>query len=355
MRRLGKASDPKPARPAAAGGKGGNRRPSGPEKAAILMLVLGADRAGRLLALMDDREIEAITRTMAGVGAIGTGQVEGLIREFADRLSAPGSLVGSPERMERFLRGTMTEDRVRRILDPLQIPAGRTIWEKLSGINEGVLANYLKAEYPQTVALVLSAISPVQAGRVLAVLPDDVAADVMLRMLHSGPVTKEAVAEVERALGKELAGNLLSGRSQDNCGKVAEIFNRLDPDTQTRFLAALGARDQEAAQRIKALMFTFDHLAGINARGIQALIRETRKPLLAMALKGANDSTRELFMANMSQRAAWMLQEDIEALGNVRQSKVWEAQAEVITLAQQLLRQGAIFMDATDEDEEVIL
>src|SRR5450830_1623677 len=157
---------------------------TGPQKAAILMLSLAEEQSSKLFGMMDDEEIKEISQSMANLGNVNAGLVERLFVEFADQISSTGSLVGSFESTERLLMKTLPKDRVDMIMEEIRGPAGRTMWDKLGNVNETVLANYLKNEYPQTVAVVLAKIKPDHAARVLSLLPENFAMEVIMRMLR---------------------------------------------------------------------------------------------------------------------------------------------------------------------------
>jgi len=151
------------------------RNLTGPQKAAIFMLALSEEQAGKLFEMMDDEEIRELSQNMANLGTVSAAVVERLFVEFADQLSSAGSLVGTYDSTERLLMKTIGKERVDQIMEEIRGPAGRTMWDKLGNVNEAVLANYLKNEYPQTVAVVMSKIKPDHAARVLALLPENFA------------------------------------------------------------------------------------------------------------------------------------------------------------------------------------
>ncbi len=231
-------------------------------------------------------------------------------------MSASGALMGNYDATERLLQQYLPADRVGGIMDEIRGPAGRNMWEKLSNVQEEVLANYLKNEYPQTIAVVLSKLRPEHAARVLAILPEDMALDVVNRMLKMEAVQKEVIERVEQTLRTEFMSNLSQTRRRDAHEVMAEIFNNFDRQTETRFLTALEEDNREAAERIKALMFTFDDLIKLDAGSAQTLMRHIDKDKLAIALKGATETVRAvLLLSNMSSRAAKMLNDDMAALG----------------------------------------
>ncbi|CAN0308457.1 unnamed protein product [Discosporangium mesarthrocarpum] len=330
------------------------RSVTGPEKAAIMMLAVGEEGAAKLFSMMDDEEIREISQTMANLGTIDAGVVEKLFVDFVEQMASTGSLTGSMSSTEKLLNKVLSEDRVDAIMEEIRGPAGRTMWDKLANVNEQVLANYLKNEYPQTVAVVMSKIRSDHAAKVLAVLPESFAMEVIMRMLRMEAVQKEVLDDVERTLRSEFMSNLARSQRRDAHEMMAEIFNNFDRQSEGRFISALEERSRESAEKIKSLMFTFDDLASLDSSGIQTVLRSIEKEKLAIALKGASDTLRDLFFANMSERAGKILKEDMETLGPVRLSDVDEAQVYIVTTAKNLAEQGEIMIvDSTSEDELV--
>jgi flagellar motor switch protein FliG len=332
----------------------GIRHLSGPQKAAVFMLALDEENARQLFEMMDDDEIRELSQTMANVGTVQSATVEQLFLEFADQLSGSGSLVGSFDSTERMLRNALDPERVGHIMDEIRGPAGRTMWDKLGNVNEAVLANYLKNEYPQTVAVVLSKVKPDHASRVLALLPENFAMEVVTRMLRMETVQKEVLDHVERTLRNEFMTNLARTDRQDSHELMADIFNNLDRNTESRFMDALEERNREAEDRIRQLMFTFDDLIRVDPGGIQAILRQVDKDQLAMALKGGADEVKELFFRNMSERAGKMMREDMEAMGAVRLRDVDEAQAAIVSAAKALADAGEIVIAGSGDDDELV-
>ncbi len=327
---------------------------SGPQKAAIFMLALGEEHSSKLFEMMDDEEIRELSQTMASLGTIDSKMVERLFVEFADQLSSTGSLVGTYNSTERLLGKALSPERVELIMEEIRGPAGRTMWDKLGNVNETVLANYLKNEYPQTVAVVLSKIRADHASRVLSVLPESFALEVIMRMLRMEAVQKEILDGVERTLRTEFMTNLARTQRRDSHEAMADIFNNLDRGTENRFMTALEERNRESAERIKQLMFTFDDLIRVDPAGIQVILRQVEKDQLAIALKGAADEVKDLFFSNMSERAGKMMREDMEAMGAVRLKDVDEAQAAIVASAKALADAGEIIISTGTEEDELI-
>ena len=327
---------------------------AGPEKAAILMLALGEEHATKMFSMMDDEEIKEISQTMSSLGTIGSNIVERLFVEFADQLSSTGSLVGSFDTTERLLSKVLSEDRVNGIMEEIRGPAGRTMWDKLNNVNEAVLANYLKNEYPQTVGVVLSKLKPGHSAAVLSLLPENFSMEVIMRMLRMEAVQKEVLDNIEKTLRTEFMSNLARGSRGDNHELMADIFNSLDRQSQDRFLTALEERNRDSAEKIKALMFTFEDLARLDNNGVQTLLRQVEQDKLALALKGSTDQMRDLFFKNMSERAGKMMREDMDAQGPVRLSDVEESQMMIVQLAKELAAQGQIVISEGGGEDEMV-
>jgi flagellar motor switch protein FliG len=332
----------------------GKRPLTGRERAAVLMLALGEQYGAKIWGMLDDDELRELSVAMSAIGAIEADVVENLLLEFVTRMSASGALMGSYEATERLLQQYLPPERVGAIMEQIRGPAGRNMWEKLSNVQEEVLANYLKNEYPQTVAVVLSKIRSEHAARVLAILPEDLALDVVNRMLRMEAVQKEVLERVELTLRTEFMSNLSQTRRRDAHEVMAEIFNNFDRQTETRFLTALEEDNRESAERIKTLMFTFDDLVKLDPGSAQTLMRHIEKDKLAVALKGASEPIRQFFMSNMSTRAAKMLADDMGAMGPVRLRDVDEAQVLLVNLAKDLAAKGEIVISKTRGEEELI-
>ena len=326
----------------------------GPQKAAILVMALGEEHAQQLFALMDDEEIRELSSAMSTLGQVSSSVLERLFVDFAEQISSTGSLVGSFESTERLLAKVMDGDRASTIMEELRGPAGRTMWDKLGNVNEAVLANYLKNEYPQTVAVVLTKIRPDHASRVLTSLPESFAMEVVMRMLRMEAVQKDVVDEVEKTLRTEFMSNLARTQRQDSHEVMADIFNNLDRASESRFLGALEERNRDSAERIKSLMFTFEDLSKLDASSVQTLLRAVDKDKLAIALKGAPETLTDLFFSNMSERASKIMREDMQAMGPVRLSDVDESQQDIVLMAKDLAARGEIIISEGKGDDELV-
>jgi len=319
---------------------------------AILLLSIGEEQAVKVFRKLEEHEIRDISREMSQLGHVSNDDVENAIKRFTSEVATGASLVGTWENTERMLRKFMDDERVSEFLEEMRGPAGKTMWEKLNNVNEETLAAYLQNEYPQTAALIISKISPNHAANVLAVLPKEFAYEIIERMLVLDNVPREIVLNVEKTLKNEFMRNLSSKNKRNNHEMLADIFNSLDRGTESTFMEMLEHQNSNDAEMIRNFMFTFDDMTKIDPQGIQAILREADKEKLPIALKGANSDVKALFLENMSERAAKILQEDIEAMGPVRVKDVDEAQQAIIGTAKELIDMGQIIiLDENSKDE----
>ncbi|HRH19674.1 MAG TPA: flagellar motor switch protein FliG [Brevundimonas sp.] len=329
------------------------KRLTGPEKAAVILLALGEEHT-RLWEGLDEEEIKEISQAMAALGNVQANVVEDIMVEFVSGVGGAGSLMGSFEQTQRLLTAFMPPDKVDGLMEEIRGPAGRTMWDKLGNVNEVVLANYLKNEYPQTVAVVLSKVKPEHASRVLTALPEDFALECVQRMLRMEPVQREILDKIEQTLRNEFMSNLARTSKRDSHEMMAEIFNNFDRQTESRFVTALEERNRESAERIRALMFVFEDLSRLDPGGVQTLLRAVEKDQLGLAMKGASDTLREMFFSNMSERAAKIMREDMESMGPVRLKDVDNAQTAMVQVAKDLAAKGEIMLAGQSGDDELI-
>jgi len=327
---------------------------TGPEKAAIFMLALGEEHTAKIFEHMDDEEIMEISQTMANLGKVSANVVERLFVDFAEQMSSTNALVGTLDSTERLLTKILGADKVGSIMEEIRGPAGRTMWEKLGNVNEEILANFLQKEYPQTVSVVMSKIQTEHAARVLALLPENFALEVIHRMLRMEAVQKEVLEDVEKTLRAEFMSNLARTQRRDSHELMAEIFNSLERSVETKFMEELERSAPESAEKIRSLMFTFEDLLKLDPSAIQTLIRAVDKDKLPTALKGATETLRDLFFSNMSERAAKIMKEDMAAMGPVRLKDVEESQQYVVSVTKDLEARGEIVISTGNEEDELI-
>ncbi len=327
---------------------------SGQQKAAILMLSLDEEKSSAIFSLMDDEEIKELSVIMASLGKVNSSVIEPLFAEFTERMSSSGTLIGTFESTERLLAKALDKSKVTSIMEEIRGPVGRTMWDKLGNVNEHVLATYLKGEYPQTIAVILSKIKPDHAAKVMALLPEKFAMEIVLRMLKMDSVQKDVLDGLEKTLRKEFMSSLSKSTRRDSHELIADIFNALDRNTETKFMEALEERNKESAERVKSLMFTFEDLIRIGSQGVQVLLRNIDKEKLAIALKSSSDNIKDLFFNNMSVRAGKIIKEDMESMGPVRLRDVEEAQQYIVSTTKDLANAGEIVISEGRESDELV-
>jgi flagellar motor switch protein FliG len=330
------------------------RRLTGIEKAAVVLLSMEEASASKLFEMMTEEEIKEISHAMSNLGALDNSTIDNLVNDFTVQVSTSAGLIGNPENTEKLLTKYLSADKVSAIMEEIRGPAGKNTWDKLSNVNEDTLASYLKNEYPQTIALIMSKIDAKHAAKVMAILPEDLTYEVMLRMLTMEPVKKEVLDRVEKTLKSEFISTLTKTQAANSYELLAEIFNNFDRSNEQKFMAMLEKNSPESAQSVRDLMLTFEDLSSIGASGVQVLLQNVDKNKLPIALKGASEAMRKLFLDNMSKRAAKILQEDIEGLGPVRLKDVDEAQVNIVNIAKTLADNGQIVLSSDSGEDEYV-
>ena len=327
---------------------------TGYEKAAVLLLSVGDAYSAKLLASLEEDEIRMISQSMSELGAVSSVIVEQLFVEFSEQVATTGNLVNPPEITERILRKVREENPGDETLEQIASYEGHSMWEKLSNVSEQQLANYLKNEYPQTIAVVMAKLKPQHAAKVMEFLPETLSMEVIERMLDLESVKKEVFDDVEETLHREFISTLSRQDTRDTHEAVAEIINGMDRSTEAKLMNMLEETDSGAANKIRSLMFTFEDLANINAAGIQTLVRSVDKKRLVIALKGASEKVRWAFFENMSERSEKLMHEDMHHLGPIRLREVDEAQAEILEIAKDLATRGEIMIGTSINDHKTI-
>lgn len=326
---------------------------TGLQRAAVLPLALGDTYGKEVWEMLDEEEIRLLTAEMTQLGTIESQVVESLFQDFATKAQAV-SLRGDFEGTERLLNKILPKGTVDVIMEEMRGPAGRNMWQKLTNVQPQLLANYLKNEYPQTIAVILSKLRADHTARVLSELPPALGEQVVNRMLTMGPVPRDVLQEIDGALRREFIASLTRAARRDPHEQMADIMNQLGRNEEGRFLNAITRENPDGADKIKALMFTFEDLSNLDRAGIQTLLRSLDKSMLAQALKGASETLRNLFLSNMTQRAGKMLRDEMDNLGPMRLKDVDEAQQSVVRTVKQLEADGLLQLDRSGEAEEMV-
>ncbi len=329
-------------------------RYNGLERAAALMLALGEEHGAPIWRGLSLDEVKELSTCISSLGRVQASSIEYLLRAFTSEVAGMRNLHGSFDSTERLLAAVLSPEQVKEIMEDIRGPAGRTMWDKLSNVSETVFAGYLKNEHPQTVAVIMQKLRHDHAARVLGELPIEMANDVVLRMLRMDTVQKDVIQQVEVTLRGEFMSNLARAQRVDPHDALAEVFNALDHTTEERMLRALDESAPESAERIRSLMFTFEDLGRLLPSAVQVIVRQCNKRELALALKGAPEDIKTLFLGVMSTRAAKLMRDDLAAMGPIRARDCEEAQGSLVRLAKSLGERGEIILADPKSDELMI-
>ena len=329
---------------------------TGRRKAAILLVILGPDKAAQVLKHLDDETVEQLTIEIANVGSVSDEERRTVLQEFqnimrAKEMIAKGGLEYAKEVLERAFGPEKAAKIIERLISSLQVKP----FDFIKTADPVQIVNFLQNEHPQTVALVLSYLEPGLAAQVLGSLPEDLQVEVLKRIALLERTSPDIVREIERNLEKKLSGFV--GQSFSKIGGIdtaAEIMNNVDRTTERSIMEKLAADNPELAEEIRRKMFVFEDILKLDDRSVQLVLREVDTKDLAVALKGASDELKEKIFRNMSKRAAQLLKDEMEYMGPVRVKDVEEAQQKIISVIRRLEEAGEIVI-ARGGGEELIM
>ncbi|EIC21959.1 flagellar motor switch protein FliG [Thiorhodovibrio frisius] len=316
---------------------------TGPEQAAVFLMSLGERAASSVMKHMGPKEVQKVGTAMASLERVSRGQVDYVIQQFSDAVQDQTSLgIGSDEYVRSVLTNALG-DKAGGIIDRILLGRNSKGIEALKWLDARSIADMIRNEHPQIVAIVMSHLDPDQAAETLLFLPDRMQSDIILRIATLDGVQPQALQELDEILETQLAGkssaqsSLIGGEQA-----AANILNFMDGSKEAVVMEGVSQVDEDLAERIQELMFVFANLIDVDDRGIQTLLREVSTDNLVIALKGADEELRDKIFKNMSKRAGEMLREDLEAKGPVRLSDVESAQKEILATARRLSESGEI-------------
>ena len=331
---------------------------SGPQKVAVVMVILGDRISAEVLKHLDEDEVAAIGKEIARIPPITSEEAEAILGEFHTMsLAQDYVLKGGIDYARRMLVNAFGPDSARRILDRLVKALGSDAvsFDALQKADPQQLAKFIHNEHPQTIALVLSHLSSSQAAGLLFSLPPELRADVALRMANLDQISPEIISKIAGIIGSKLkALGELSRESYGGVRAVAEIFNRLDSTSSKEILDHIEKRDLGLADTIRHLMFVFEDLLLVDQNGMKELIARIDRKLLTIALKGTSEQLRNHFLQCMSQRGADMMREDMESLGPVKIKEVEASQQQIIAVVRQLESEGVLSLKGAGGDQYVV-
>ena len=318
---------------------------TGLRKAAILMMALGDESSGHVLKHLHESEIERLALEVASLGQIPPEVGEQVLDEFHQMSSAAAFIQeGGVEHAKRLLTNSLGPEVSKRILDRVvRTFTSHSGFATLEKANPQQLSKFILGEHPQTIALILAHLNAGAAALLVSQLPDELRADVLIRMASLEDVSPEVVGRISSVIDARL--RTLGGPTREQRGgvrAVAELFNRLDRGISQPALERIEAESPDIGVAIRNLMFVFDDLKGVEENGIREIANRADKKALTVALKGASEEIRQKFFKNMSKRAVDLLKEEMEVMGAVRLRDVEKAQQEVVAIARKLEEEGLI-------------
>lgn len=324
------------------------------DEVAALLLAMGKPAAGRLLKYFEPDEIKRITRSATKLGSVSAGQLDEIVDNFSGEFGSSGNLIGTLQEVEKLLSGLLPADQIADMLAELRGDVTRSVWERMSGVSETVVASYLVKEHPQTAALILSRIKPAAAAKVMAHLPQPVRNTVMRRMLTFKPVVEEIMQTIEKALHEDFLINGSRNSGADTHAKMADIINKMERNQIDDVLSGLAESRPKSVEILKGLLFTFDDLVKLAPRARTTLFDAVPNDRLILALKGTDPEFRTIILSALSARVRRMVEHELNGGEPAAQKDVMEARRSITDLALEMSGRGEIEINAGGEVETLI-
>lgn len=326
---------------------------TGTERAAVLLMTLGEQDAAAILKHMSPKEVQRVGEAMASMSNVNRETVDHVLAQFCDTVDEQTELgIGNEDYLRNVLVNALGEDKAGNVIDRILMGHNAKGLETLKWMEPRAIAELIRLEHPQIIAIVLSYLESDHAAEVLAALPENMRTDVIIRVATLDGIQPSALHELDETLEKQFAGHADSLKSAGVGGikTAANLLNFVDTSLETQIMDLVKQQDEELGQNIQEQMFVFDNLVDVDDRGIQALLREISSENLIVALKGADESVKDKIVKNMSKRASEMLLDDLDAKGPVRLSEVEIAQKEILTVARRMAESGEISLGGSGDE-----
>lgn len=325
---------------------------TGPQKAAIFLLSMGEQFTTQIFGKLDDDEIKHLGRAMSRLEGTPSEVVREVMSEFSELMSSQMEIkIKGDAFVKKIISLSVTEERAENILEDIGSDLGPTPFENLRELDSKVLANFIQHEHPQTIALILAHLDPAKSAEVISEFSENLQTDILMRIANLETVPHSVINEIESVLDKEVnALGSVETRKLGGPNTVAEILNHVDHATEANILTKIEEDRLELANDIRKLMFVFDDLADIDDRGIRDILREVNNEELTLSLKTASETLMRKILSNLSERAAAIIEEDLEVMGPVRLTDVEKAQQSVLRVAKKLEAEGKIFLGKGGEE-----
>jgi len=325
----------------------------GIQQAAVFLMSVGEEEASGILKHLGPKEVQSLGEAMATMANVDKEQATDVLQNFNTIVGGQTALgMGSEDYLRNVLNKALGKDKAGGVIDRILLGRQSKGLEALKWMEPRSIAEVIRLEHPQIIAIVLSYLEADQAGLVLSNLPENTRSDIMMRIASLDAIQPAALFELDEILEKQFAGQESSIRSSSVGGikTAADILNFVDGTSEAAIMEGIKSIDEDLGQEIEDSMFVFDNLSGVDDRGIQALLREVSSDILIVALKGADEEVKEKILKNMSKRAAEMLRDDLEASGPVKLSEVEDAQREVLSVARRMAESGDIALSSGGDE-----
>jgi flagellar motor switch protein FliG len=324
----------------------------GPDKAAIFLLTMGEEFTTEVFRELDDLEIKDLGKAMTSIQNVTASQVQDVLWEFSLAMQEPGEMrVRGDDFFKNTIGRALDGERADGLIQDINSPIP---FSNIKNIDSKALGNFIRNEHPQTIALILAHIDPGKAAQIISEFPEPLQQDVMLRIADLEPVSNNILDEVEQVLREEIkARGPVGGRPAGGSGTVAEILNQVDQTTENAILTKLEEERSDLANEVRKLMFVFEDLINVDDRSIRTILKEVNNDELTLSLKAASPEMQTKIFANLSERAADMIREDLEAMGPTRLADVEKAQQAILRAAKKLEAEGKIVIGKGEGDQFV--
>lgn len=327
------------------------------EKAAVILYVLGPEKAGALFEKLNEKDHRLFAKALHKMGFVEAHIIEDILQEFLASISNNGPIRGGSNEARRFLASMLPKDMVEQIMDEVDGRVDSNIWDRVSMAPEAALAQYLKGEQMQTIAVILSRIKSEKASKVLDLFPEEKARGIIIQMARLGSIDRAILEDIQHALRHDFLAILMKQSSTKKPSDIiASVLNNISSDKQQSFMDGLRVHDENIAEIVQKTMFTFDDFVKrIDPLSMQKIIKEVSAEDMIRALKMAQQKQTEVynyFIQNMSKRAAENIQEEIEAFGALRMKDAEASQQEIIRITRELAKAGQVeIMEVQEEDD----
>jgi flagellar motor switch protein FliG len=329
---------------------------NGADKAAILLVYLGPEATSKVFEHMEDNEIKKISQSMSRLGHVTRPAIQQVVAEFNDITNPEsGFFSQGDEFVRKILEQALGPQRADILLRELNTASYADMVDVLSDMDSKTIANFLSQEHPQTIAVILAKLKPKQTSEIIGFLPQELQAEVVIRIADVDQVSPEILSDIDEVIRKELtAAGGIQRYKVGGVEKVVDMFNHFDRSKEKQILDKLDILKPPLAEIIRKHLFTFEDFVQLDDRGIQAIMREVSNDTLTLALKAATDELKEKVFRNISSRAAEVIKEDLEVMGPVRLSDVEKSQSEIIKIVRKMEEEGKIFIAGRGGDDVLV-